>query len=71
MPADIPLLLMAGSDDAIGGEKGNVMLLNAYKRAGLTDLELIVYEGGRHEVFNETNKDEVMADLVEWLNERV
>ena len=71
MPADIPLLLMAGSDDAIGGEKGNVMLLNAYKRAGLTDLELIVYEGGRHEVFNETNKDEVMADLIEWLNERV
>jgi alpha-beta hydrolase superfamily lysophospholipase len=71
MPADIPILLMAGSEDVIGGEKGNVLLLNAYKRAGLTDLELIVYEGARHEVFNETNKDEVMADLISWLEARV
>ncbi len=71
MPADIPILLMAGSDDAIGGEKGNVMLLNAYKRAGLSDLELIIYDGGRHEVFNETNKDEVINDLVEWIDSRL
>jgi alpha-beta hydrolase superfamily lysophospholipase len=62
---------MAGSEDVIGGERGNVMLLNAYKRVGLTDLELIVYEGARHEVFNETNKDEVIADLVSWLEARV
>ena len=52
-------------------ERGNVMLLNAYKRAGLTDLELIIYDGARHEVFNETNKDEVMADLVEWIDARL
>ena len=65
------MLLMAGSDDVIGGEKGNVMLLNAYKRVGLTDLELIVYQGARHEVFNETNKDEVIADLVEWIDSRL
>jgi alpha-beta hydrolase superfamily lysophospholipase len=71
MPADIPILLMAGSDDAIGGEKGNVLLLNAYKRAGLSDLELIIYDGGRHEVFNETNKSEVMDDLIEWLEARL
>jgi alpha-beta hydrolase superfamily lysophospholipase len=55
----------------IGGEKGNVLLVNSYKRAGLTDLELIVYEGARHEVFNETNKDEVIADLVEWIDARL
>jgi alpha-beta hydrolase superfamily lysophospholipase len=47
------------------------MLLNAYKRAGMTDLELIIYDGGRHEVFNETNKDEVLADLVEWIDARL
>jgi alpha-beta hydrolase superfamily lysophospholipase len=70
-PHDLPLLLMAGSEDVIGGEKGNVMLLNAYKRIGLTDLELIVYQGALHEVFNETNKDEVIADLVSWLEARV
>ena len=71
IPTDIPILLMAGSDDVIGGEKGNVMLLNAYKRAGLTDLELVIYEGARHEVFNETNQDEVLVDLVEWIDSRL
>jgi alpha-beta hydrolase superfamily lysophospholipase len=70
-PHDLPVLLMAGSDDVIGGEKGNLMLLNAYKRVGLTDLELIAYAGGRHEVFNETNKSEVIDDLVSWLEARV
>ena len=62
---------MAGSEDVIGGEKGNVLLLNAYKKVGLTDLELIVYEGARHEVFNETNKAEVISDLVAWLDSRL
>ena len=71
IPTDIPILLMAGSDDVIGGERGNVLLLNAYKRAGLTDLELVIYDGARHEVFNETNQDEVIADLVEWLDSRL
>jgi alpha-beta hydrolase superfamily lysophospholipase len=38
--------------------------------AGLTDVTLVVYPGARHEVFNETNRDEVVADLLAWL-ERV
>ncbi len=71
MPAALPILLMAGSDDAIGAERGNLMLLKAYKRAGLNDIELVIYDGARHEVFNETNRDEVLADLVEWLNARI
>jgi alpha-beta hydrolase superfamily lysophospholipase len=71
MPAALPMLLMAGSDDAIGAERGNLMLLKAYKRAGLTDVELVIYDGGRHEVFNEINKTEVLADLVEWIDARI
>jgi alpha-beta hydrolase superfamily lysophospholipase len=70
LKASLPILLQAGSDDAIGGERGNKLLLNALKRAGIQDLELIVYHGARHEVFNETNKEEVLADLVGWLDAR-
>ena len=33
--------------------------------------EVIVYDGARHEIFNETNKDEVIADLVAWLDGRL
>jgi len=66
---DLPMLLMVGGDDPIGAEKGAKALVDAYqKRAGVRDIELIVYHDARHEVFNETNRDEVYKDLVDWLN---
>ena len=44
----------------------------AYReRAGLTDVTTIVYDGARHEVYNETNRDEVIADLVAWIEGHV
>jgi alpha-beta hydrolase superfamily lysophospholipase len=71
LPPELPLLIMIGSDDPVGGEKSAVKLANAYaKRSGLVDVQLIVYEGARHEVFLETNRDEVRADLIGWLDER-
>ena len=45
-------------------------LVERYRKAGVADVELRVYPGARHEVFNETNRDEVEGDLVRWL-ERV
>ena len=65
---DLPMLLMAGSEDAIGAERGNQLLLKALLRAGVKDVELVIYHGGRHEMFNETNKADVLSDLVEWLD---
>jgi alpha-beta hydrolase superfamily lysophospholipase len=46
-------------------------LRDAYTRAGITDVRLKLYPGGRHEMFNETNRQEVMADLISWCNEMV
>lgn len=66
---DLPLLIMVGSDDSLGGEKSAVKLATAYRtRSGLSDVTAHVYTDARHEVFNETNKDEVLADLVTWLS---
>ncbi len=31
---------------------------------------MVIYHEGRHEMFNETNKHEVIADLLAWLRER-
>ncbi|MFC4244139.1 alpha/beta hydrolase [Gryllotalpicola reticulitermitis] len=68
---DVPLLIMAGSDDSLGGEKSVVKLANAYRaRSGLSDVTVHVYTDARHELFNETNRDEVLADLVTWLRKR-
>lgn len=69
---DLPVLIQVGSNDVVGGVKSNELLAQAYlTRSGLSDVELIVYTGGQHEIFNETNKDEVVADTLAWLADRV
>lgn len=69
---DLPLLIQIGSDDPFGGEKSAEKLAEAYlTRSGLSDVELIVYSDARHEIFNEINRDEVMADTIAWLDERL
>jgi alpha-beta hydrolase superfamily lysophospholipase len=66
---DIPLLISIGSDDSLGGEKSVRTLAEKYiERSKLTDVEVIVYDGARHEIFNETNKEEAIADVVAWLD---
>ena len=63
---------MIGSEDPLGGEESVTRLATAYaQRSGLTDVTVEVYSGARHEVFNETNRDEVLADLLGWLSTHV
>ncbi len=72
LPPDLPLLIQVGGDDTVGGERSALMLANAYRRrSGLRDIHLIVYPDARHEVFNETNRAEVYADLLQWLDFRL
>ncbi|MHB1171839.1 MAG: alpha/beta hydrolase [Lacisediminihabitans sp.] len=69
---DLPLLIQIGSDDPFGGTRSAELLAQAYlKRSRLSDVELIVYTGARHEVFNETDRDEVYADTIAWLTSRL
>lgn len=65
---DVPMRILIGSDDPLGGPKSVELLAAAYRRAGLTEVSVRVYEGARHEVFNETNRDEVTDELVAWLD---
>lgn len=67
----MPLLIQVGEDDTLGGPRSAQRLADAYRRrAGLQDVTVIVYPGARHEVYNETNKEEVIADLTGWLTAR-
>jgi alpha-beta hydrolase superfamily lysophospholipase len=69
---DLPLLIMIGSEDSLGGERSVRNLANAYvRRSRLRDVEVVVYEGARHEIFQETNRDEVIGDLINWLETRL
>lgn len=65
---DLPILLMSGSDDLLSGAMALVELVaQRYRDAGLRDVTVIGYQEARHEIFNETNRDDVTADLVDWL----
>jgi len=69
---DLPLLLQAGSDDPIGAERGNQMLANTYRnKSGLENVTAIIYHDGRHEMYNEINKEEVIHDLLEFISKNV
>ncbi|MGL5816599.1 MAG: alpha/beta fold hydrolase [Phycicoccus sp.] len=66
---DLPVLLLAGDQDPVGARgKGVAQVRDQYARAGLTDVTMTLYPGARHEVFNETNREEVTADLLAWLD---
>ena len=62
---DLPVYIFSGSDDPVGANLP--ALAEAYRNAGLTRVDMRVYTGARHETLNETNRDEVTADLVAWI----
>ncbi len=69
---DLPILLVSGDADPLaqGGEAVEV-LASRYRDAGVTDVEVRLYPGARHEVLNETNRDEVTADIIGFLDRTI
>ena len=69
IPVTLPIYLFCGVDDPVHGELKNInRLLKRYREAGISNLQHRFYEGGRHEMLNETNRDEVTSDLLAWLD---
>jgi alpha-beta hydrolase superfamily lysophospholipase len=72
LPEDLPVLLQVGEDDSVGGRRSVERLARAYReRSGIRDVTVHTYPGARHEIYNETNRDEVIGDLVAWLESRI
>jgi alpha-beta hydrolase superfamily lysophospholipase len=72
MRKSLPLYIAVGEQDPVGGQLALVNALVArYEDAGLDDVTLTVYPGARHEIFNETNRHEVYADLIAWLEQEL
>ena len=66
-PKKLPTLVISGEDDAVGGfGKGVRYVYDNLKKNG-ADVELKLYEGARHELFMETNREEVFSDLIKWV----
>lgn len=64
---DLPIYVFAGDADPVGaGGRLVTLVAERYRAAGIEDVRLALYPGARHEVLNETNRDEVEADLRDW-----
>jgi alpha-beta hydrolase superfamily lysophospholipase len=63
----LPMLVIGGEQDPVSQGRRLADLVGALRHAGVQDVELKVYPGARHELFNETNRDEVTRDLIAWL----
>ena len=69
-PRDLPLLLISGQEDPVGGYGKQVTeVTKKYEEAGVVDVTEIQYPEDRHEVLNEENKDEVYRDILTWLDQ--
>lgn len=69
IPKDTPILLLAGDADPIGGYGAGVRsVYNRLAECG-SDVSIRIYEGARHELLNETNREEVFADILSFIND--
>lgn len=69
IPKTLPLLVIGGRRDPVSaGTRGLQQLLDAYKAAGLSRVEHIFYDDARHELLNETNRAQVTADIIGFLD---
>lgn len=72
VPLDVPIYIISGDKDPIGKNgKGILRLRDRYIKLGVKDVTCKLYKGGRHELLNEINKEEVFEDVICWLNNKI
>lgn len=72
MDPDTPVYIYSGDQDPVGANGAGVRKVHGFfEKRGTKDLSLKLYEGGRHEMHNELNRDEVFADVLAWLNSHI
>ena len=71
IPVNLPILMVAGDRDPVG-EFGRAVkrVYKMYRVAGIKDITLKLYENDRHEILNETDKERVFDDILNWCESR-
>lgn len=67
IPSDLPILITGGEHDPVGGDKGMGKLAMHYAQTGHNRLKVKIYAQGRHEMLNETVRNEVTRDWIDWI----
>ncbi len=72
LAVDVPIHIVSGADDPLHrGERNLQALADAYRRRGVRDVTVKVYPGSRHELLNELDREDVTADLITWMLDRI
>ena len=67
IPKGLPILFVSGAEDPVGEfGRGVRKIYEKYRAAGIQDVSLRLYTGDRHEILNETDRDQVYKDLLNW-----
>jgi len=70
IPKNLPMFLISGSMDPVGEfGKGVQKVFNNFTSLGVNDIKIKLYDGGRHEMLNEINRQEVYKDILNWILE--
>ena len=71
-PKELPTLIMSGDSDPVGAYGRGVRFVHTrLLHAGIKDITCKIYEGARHELFNERNREEVFSDISDWIEKRL
>ena len=69
MPKDLPIHLASGDQYQVGDNgKGVREVADRFREVGVQDVTLTLWPEARHEILNETNRDEVEVEIVDWLD---
>ncbi|WP_104758004.1 alpha/beta fold hydrolase [Helicobacter salomonis] len=68
---NLPILLMSGLEDVCGGfGVGVIKAYNSLCTQGFKQVSLQLLEQGRHKIFEEPEKEEILQILLAWLEQR-
>ena len=69
MPKNLPVFFVAGSMDPVGDfGKGVLKVVDMFRKIGMKNVKVKLYEDDRHEILNETDRSQVYMDLYQWLS---
>ncbi len=72
IPAELPIFMASGAEDPVGNYgKGVEKAYRSLQGVGVRDLTLKLYPEDRHELMNEPDREQVMADIAEWLTKHL
>lgn len=72
IPGSLPVLFVSGAEDPVGSNgEGVARVFRKYEQAGIQDVKMKLYPKSRHEILNESNREQVYEDLYQWMDDRI